>query len=308
MAANRHSIDNGCTMLVQPGTVLDRFELLQLLGKGGMGEVYQARDLRLNRVVAVKILSRSVMEKPTVLARFKKEMQVLAKMSHPNIVKIYTYGNVDDVYYFVQEYVEGKDLQEILDDTGPLPQDEVIRVARCVADAMDHYHPLGVIHRDLKPANLMKEPSGVLKIMDFGLVRDEDETRLTETGGIVGTLAYIPPDVLEGADPSPQMDVYQLGCILYELLTGDMILDSRDYLRAGFKKLKAKLEELPAMPKDVDPRLEIIIRSSVHPDPAKRFSVGSDVLTVLETGQAPEPVAAPRRRRRRRALRRGAVR
>ncbi len=269
-------------MLIQKGTVLDSFELLQLLGKGGMGEVYQARDQRLNRIVAVKVLSRSVIEKPTVLARFKKEMQVLAKMSHPNIVKIYTYGNIEDVYYFVQEYVQGRDLQELLDDDGPFTPQEVFKLARCMADAFDHYHELGVIHRDLKPANIMKDQKDVYKIMDFGLVRDEEETRLTETGGIVGTLAYIPPDVLEGADPSPQMDVYQLGCILYELLTGKMILDDRDYLRVGFKKLKAKLIALPDLPENIDPRLDLVIRKSVHPDPEIRFSTGAELLAVLD--------------------------
>lgn len=286
-------------MLIAEGSCIEQFQLINLVGRGGMGEVYRARDTRLNRIVALKVLSKAVLTKKTVLARFHKEMQVLARMNHPNVVKIFTFGQVDDVHYFVQEFVEGQDLQVRLDRDGPLPAREVFRIARTVADAFCHFHPLGVVHRDLKPANLMVDAEGTLKIMDFGLVRDEEASRLTETGGLVGTLAYLPPEVMEGGDPSALTDIYQLGCILYELLLGEMVLDRRDYLTVGFARLREKLTLLERLPSNLDPGLEAVIRSCLAPDPERRPQTGEQIIALLEGEELHQeaPHAAPPTRR-----------
>ena len=277
-------------MDIRIGTVLDGFELLQLLGKGGMGEVYRARDIDLNRIVALKVLNQSLLDRPSIVKRFKVEMQVLAKMQHPNIVKVFTFGDVENVHYFVQEYVTGHNVEELVDAEGPFSEDEAMRLARSLAEAFEHYHPLGVIHRDLKPANIMRNEKNVYKIMDFGLVRDDEETRLTDTGGIVGTLAYIPPDILSGGEPSCQLDVYQLGCILYEVLTGSMIMNDRGFLRVGFKKLRQRLKDLPDLPTLKDKKLERLVRLCLHPDPDIRLHSGSDVLSVLDGKSFPSRI------------------
>jgi serine/threonine protein kinase len=280
-------------MLVQKGTVIDGFCIEKLLGRGAMGSVYMAKDEGLGRIVALKILSKEIIKKPKILARFKQEYQVLAKMQHPNIVKIYTYGSVEDTHYFAQEYVKGEDLQVLLDKVGTFPEEEVFKIARAMADAFAHYHPMGIVHRDIKPANIMKLESGPIKIMDFGLVRDEDQTRLTETGGIVGTLAYMSPEVLEGAEPDQKLDIYELGCLLYELLTGQMLLNNKNFLRGGFVELRKRLALLPELSKETDPRLYFVIKHCLHPDTSLRFSDGQQILQILDSTTAPIPDLLP---------------
>ena len=280
-------------MLIQKDTVIDGFRIVKLLGKGAMGAVYEAVDQNLGRTVALKVLSKSIVKKPKIISRFKQETTVLAKMQHPNIVKIYTYGNVDDTYYFAQEFVSGRDLQVILNEEGTFPEEEVFTIARSIADAYAHFHPMGIVHRDIKPANVMKLDSGPIKIMDFGLVHDEDQTRLTETGGIVGTLAYISPEVLEGEEPTQELDIYELGCLLYELLTGKMLLNNKLFLKAGFVELRKRLGALPDLSRDIDPRLFFVIKHCIHPDVRLRFSDGEQILTILDSTTAPVPDQLP---------------
>ena len=280
-------------MLIQKGTVIDGFSVIKLLGKGAMGAVYKAEDVNLGRIVALKILSPEVIKKPTIIERFKQETQVLAKMQHPAIVKIYTYGNVDNTYYFAQEYIKGEDLEVLLSNDKVFSELEVFEIARSIADAFAHYHPMGIVHRDLKPANIMRLESGAVKIMDFGLVRDDDQTRLTETGSIVGTLAYLSPELLEGADPDPGLDIYELGCILYELLTRKMLLNDKNFLRAGFVELRKRLRAIPDLSKDIDPRLYFVIKHCVHPDLSLRFTEGEQIIHVLDSSSAPEADVLP---------------
>src|SRR4029434_9707140 len=216
-------------MPLATGTRLGPYEIESAIGAGGMGEVYRARDSRLNRDVALKILPGELALDPDRLARFKREAQVLASLSHPNIATIYGVEDADAAHALVLELVEGPTLAERL-ERGPLPLEEAIAVARQIADALEAAHGQGIVHRDLKPGNIKLKADGTIKVLDFGLAKTvspavsaDAETRLTvvsQTGLIVGTVAYMSPEQARGADVDKRTDIWAFGVVFYEMLAG----------------------------------------------------------------------------------------
>ena len=222
-------------MPLSTGSRLGPYEILAPLGAGGMGEVYRARDTKLNRDVAVKVLLAAVAQDADRLARFQREAQTLAALNHPNIAQVY--GMEGSA--LVMEYVPGEDLR------GPLPLDEAMRVARQIGDALEAAHEKGIVHRDLKPANIKITPDGAVKVLDFGLakVREAEEagtarsnspTRLSASapGVIMGTAAYMSPEQAKGKEADRTSDVWAFGCVLYEMLTGMRCSPAAACLRA----------------------------------------------------------------------------
>ena len=210
------------------GRRLGVFELQGLLGAGGMGEVYRARDTRLGRAVAIKILPRAFKDAPDRVARFEREARVLASLNHPHIGAIYGLEDADGVNALVMELVEGEDLSQRL-ARGPIPIDEALSIARQIAEAVEAAHEQGIIHRDLKPANIKVRRDGTVKVLDFGLAKalapasDADPALTpspTHAGAILGTFAYMSPEQARGEAASPQADIWAFGVVLYELLTG----------------------------------------------------------------------------------------
>src|SRR5687767_6222722 len=208
-------------MPLTPGSRLGPYEVLSPLGAGGMGEVYRARDSRLNRDVALKILPEAFASDPERLARFEREAQVLAALNHPHIAAIYGIEEKDGVRALVLELVEGDTLDEQI-KRGPLPVGGTVRIARQIADALEAAHELGITHRDLKPANIKITPDGVVKVLDFGLAKVAtadgagSDASHSRAGAVFGTAAYMSPEQARGQNVDKRTDVWAFGCVLFE--------------------------------------------------------------------------------------------
>src|SRR5262245_38153219 len=213
-------------MRLHPGMKLAHYHILAPLGAGGMGEVYRARDARLERDVAIKVLPERLADSAEARARFEREAKALAAFSHPNLVSIFDVGTDQSICFAVMEYLAGETLLELL-DRGALPLARVLEIAAALADGLAAAHAHGIIHRDLKPANIFLSASGQVKILDFGLARlsspeplGATAAYLTEAGRIMGTAGYMSPEQASGAVPDARGDIFSLGCVLYEMATG----------------------------------------------------------------------------------------
>src|SRR5580658_3538458 len=227
-------------MALQPGNRLGPYEILSAIGAGGMGEVYRARDTRLDRIVAIKVLPVHLADRPELRERFEREARAIASLHHPHICTLFDVGHQDGTDYLVMEYLEGETLaQRIM--KGPLPVNQVLEYAIEIADAMDKAHRKRVTHRDLKPGNIMLTKSGT-KLLDFGLAKLQQEAApadapasqgptmsqaLTEQGTIVGTLQYMAPEQLEGKEVDARTDIFAFGGVLYEMATGKRAFEGK---------------------------------------------------------------------------------
>src|SRR5256884_2830118 len=227
-----------------PGTHLGPYEITGLLGSGGMGEVYRARDTRLERTVAIKILPRELSNDSIRKQRFEREAKTISNLNHPHICVLHDVGSQDGIDYLVMECVEGETLAKRL-EKGPLPLEQVLKLGAQIADALDKAHRSGVVHRDLKPGNIMLTPSGV-KLLDFGLAKPvapltslatltatRQESPVTEQGTIVGTFQYMSPEQIEGKELDGRSDIFPLGAVLYEMVTGNKAFERSEERRVG---------------------------------------------------------------------------
>src|SRR5450432_138608 len=269
-----------------PGAVVgERYRVIGLLGRGGMGEVYRADDLKLGQPVALKFLPRGLSEDPVRLERFYAEVRIARQVSHPNVCRVYDVGEIDGQTYLSMEYVDGEDLASLLKRIGRLPHDKAVEISRQLCAGVSAAHDKGVLHRDLKPANVMIDGRGRARITDFGLAVAAGEN--TE-GELSGTPAYMAPEQMEGRGASVQSDVYSLGLVLYELFTGR---------RAFQASTLAALKEVKALPpvalsevtRDVDPAVDRAILRCLEPDPRSRPSSALQVSAALPGG---DPLAA----------------
>ncbi len=218
---------------VLPPRAAKRYEKLKLIGRGGMGEVYKARDALLRRTVAIKVIIPSGRSTRSKKERFRREVISLACVHHPNVVQVFHYDEEEDFLYLVMEYVRGRPLRRLIAD-GPLPLAQAVKITNQVADGLEAFHANGVYHRDITPANIMVDAAGKAKLMDFGCAgfgENWDMTRLTKTGHHVGTFAYMPPEVFRGEDWDVRSDVFQLGLVFYEILTGQQPRDATKLLK-----------------------------------------------------------------------------
>ena len=197
-----------------------RYRLERALGHGGMATVYLGRDSELDRLVAVKVLAESLAGDEAFRRRFLREARLAARLSHPNVVGVYDAGEDAGGPFIVMEYVEGRTLAELLAERGRLPADEAVALGLQACHGLEHAHEAGLVHRDVKPQNLLLRSDGTLKIADFGIARAAETTALTQIGTILGTAAYLSPEQALGEDVTSAADIYSLGAVLYELLTG----------------------------------------------------------------------------------------
>src|ERR1700675_5047566 len=227
-------------MPLPSGMKLGPYETQSLLGAGGMGEVYRARDTRLDRTVAVKILPQGLAETPEVRQRFEREARAVSSFNHPHICALYDVGHQDGIEYLVMEYLEGETLAARI-EKGPMPSADVLRYASQIADALDKAHRQGIVHRDLKPANVMLTKTGA-KLLDFGLAKGGEVIQggdlsssptmsrpLTTQGTIVGTLQYMSPEQLEGKATDARSDIFSFGAMLYEMATGKKAFEAKSH-------------------------------------------------------------------------------
>ena len=213
------------------GTIDSRYRLERPLGHGGMASVHLARDTELDRPVAVKLLAENLSGDESVHRRFVREARLAARLSHPNVVSVFDAGEDGGRPYIVMEYVDGENLAELLARRGRIPPDEARGLALQAAQGLAHAHAAGLVHRDVKPQNLILRRDGTLKVADFGIARAAEATALTQAGTVLGTAAYLSPEQALGEEVTPATDVYSLGVVLYELLTGRHAVPGRDARR-----------------------------------------------------------------------------
>jgi len=309
-------------MALSAGRRLGSYEILEPLGAGGMGEVYRARDTRLARDVAIKVLPADRLSDPARRARFEQEARAASQLNHPNIVTIHEIESADGIDFIVMELVRGRTLDALIPGPG-MRLGEALRIAIPLADALAAAHTAGIVHRDLKPANIMVTPEGVIKVLDFGLAKlrphdrtDSEEATtmdaraapLTRAGTVAGTPAYMSPEQASGGPVDARSDIFSFGAVLYEMLTGHRAFrgtSSAETLAAVLKEQpKPPSELVPEVPRD----LERIVLRCLRKDPGRRFHHATDLKVELQEVKeesdsqpgAPTGAAVARGRRRRR--------
>jgi eukaryotic-like serine/threonine-protein kinase len=264
-----------------------RYRVERELGGGAWAKVFLARDEELNRPVAVKILDERFAADEAFRARFSREARVAAGLSHPNVVTVFDVGEADGRPFIVMEYIEGRTLADRLREEGPLPPDEVERLGRQVCAGLEHAHEHGLVHRDLKPANLIEREDGTVKIADFGIARAAEETELTEVGTIIGTAAYLAPEQAEGGAVTPQTDLFALGLVLHELLTG-----ARPWQVEHLADLARRRQTVPApLPRETPHGLAETVDRCLQFEPQDRPGSAAEVATLLDRRDAPDTEA-----------------
>jgi len=303
-------------MALEPGTRLGPYEIIAPLGAGGMGEVYRARDSRLDRSVAIKVLPAHLSENSEVRSRFEREARAVSQLAHPNICVLHDVGREGSTDYIVMEHLEGETLAQRL-TRGPLPTDELLAVGGQIADALDKAHRAGIVHRDLKPANIMLTRSGA-KLLDFGLARTTGLAQqvtdltssptvaqaLTTEGTILGTFHYMAPEQLEGGEADARADLWALGCVLFEMATARRVFDGRSQaslIAAILEKAPPSITETQPL---APPALDRLVRALLAKDPEQRMQTAHDARLQLQwiaeggsQAGVPAPVAARRRQR-----------
>src|SRR5271166_668378 len=279
-------------MTLPPGTKLDSYEVLGLLGAGGMGEVYRARDSALRREVAIKVLPSFVSRDPDRLRRFEQEAQAAAALSHPNILAVHRFGVSEGVPYLVSELLEGSTLRQVL-QRGPLPVRKTIDYAVQIAHGLAAAHEQGIVHRDLKPENLFVTKDGRIKILDFGLAKlmqaqpDPDGnaptmTRGTDPGMVVGTAGYMSPEQVRGKAVDHRTDIFAFGAILYEMLTGKRAFQRSTSAETMTAILNDEPPAISQLVQSIPPGLQRVVHRCLEKNPEQRFHSASDLAFALE--------------------------
>ena len=298
-------------MPILAGKRLGPYEILSAIGAGGMGEVYRARDTRLDRIVAIKVLPAHLADRAELRERFEREARTVASLNHPHICTLYDIGHQDGTDFLVMEYLEGETLaQRLL--KGALPLDQVLQYAIEIADALDKAHRKGITHRDLKPGNIMLTKSGT-KLLDFGLAKLKQEVvpanvqlsqlptanePLTAQGMIVGTLQYMAPEQLEGKEVDARTDIFAFGAVVYEMATGKKAFEGKSQASLIAKILETDPPPISSLQPMTPPALDRVVKKCLAKEPDQRWQTASDLCEELkwiaESGSqvAPVPIAA----------------
>jgi beta-lactam-binding protein with PASTA domain/predicted Ser/Thr protein kinase len=268
----------------EPTVFNGRYELHRRLGKGGMAEVFLARDLQLDRPVAVKVLFPEFANDPNFVARFRREAQAAANLNHPNIVGVFDWGQEHGTYFIVMEYVEGRSLADLIRTNGKVPPSTAVDVATDIAAALGAAHRAGVLHRDIKPGNILVTPAGMVKVADWGIGRALDagvEENLTQTGAVMGTATYFSPEQAQGLPLDQGSDLYALGVVLYEMLTGRTPFTGDSPVAIAYKHVQEPPRPLRSIDLDIPVELEAITMQLLEKKPADRYASADDLRADL---------------------------
>jgi beta-lactam-binding protein with PASTA domain/tRNA A-37 threonylcarbamoyl transferase component Bud32 len=270
----------------------NRYEIEREVAQGGMAEVYLARDQLLDRPVALKALFPEYAREPSFVERFRREAQAAANLNHPNIVSIYDWGQESGTYFIVMEYVEGRSLRDLIRSEGPLDGDHAAEITAEIAAALGFAHRNGVVHRDVKPGNVLMPQSGTVKVTDFGIARAGASDGLTQTGSVMGTATYFSPEQAQGLPVDGRSDVYSLGVVLYEMVTGVVPFTGDSPVAVAYKHVRE--EPLPPCQRnpEVAPDLEKIILTAMAKDPDHRYQSAEDMREDLLRFRRGRPLAA----------------
>src|SRR5580704_17403678 len=260
-----------------------RYEIIGMLGEGGMGAVYKATDRELDRVVALKVIRPELAVHPEVLARFKQELILARKVTHRNVIRIFDLGEVDGTKFITMDFVDGQDLKGLVKSKGKLPFETTVEIVKQVCLALEAAHAEGVVHRDLKPQNIMVDQQSRVYVMDFGIARSVEPGGMTQTGMLVGTPEYMSPEQVRGEHVGPRSDIFALGLILYELLTGKMPFDAPTAQAAMFKRTKEPARPAIEVDPNVPPFLSEVGKKCLEIDPKRRYQSTREIADDLDT-------------------------
>lgn len=260
-----------------------RYEILERVGGGGMAVVYKAKDVLLDRVVALKILRPQYAIDDDFVNRFRREAQAVASLSHANIVSIYDVGIENDVHYIVMEYIEGPTLKEYISKHAPLHVHEAIDITKQIAEALDHAHSNEIIHRDIKPHNILIGRNQRIKVTDFGIARAVSSSTITHTGSVMGSVHYFSPEQARGGMTGEKSDIYSLGIVLYEMLTGELPYSGESPISIALKHLQETFTDPRELNGNIPQSVENIILKSLAKDPLKRYDSARALIDDLDT-------------------------
>ena len=273
----------------------DRYEIQQRIGRGGMADVFLARDLLLDRLVAIKVLFPEFATDPNFVERFRREAQSAANLTHPNIVAVYDWGKYANTYFMAMEYVQGRTLADILRANGHVNSVQAAEIANEVAAALGNAHASGVVHRDIKPANILIGGNGQVKVADFGIARAMNapsENNLTQVGSVMGTATYFSPEQAQGAQPDPRSDLYSLGIVLYEMVAGKPPFSGENPVSIAYKQVHDLPQPLNQLVADVPRPFEAIVAKLLAKDPGMRYANAEALREDLRRYRSGEPVMA----------------
>lgn len=281
-------------MITKGQKINDRYEIIKSIGEGGMANVYLGFDTILNRNVAIKILRGDLASDEKFVRRFQREALSASSLSHPNIVEMYDVGEDNDEYYIVMEYIEGKTLKQLIKKRGFLTIPEVIDIMLQLTDGLAHAHDSYIIHRDIKPQNILILENGLVKITDFGIAVALNSSQLTQTNSVMGSVHYLPPEQASGKISTIRSDIYSLGIIMYELLTGKLPFKGENAIEIALKQLKDQLPNIRKQMSDIPQSVENIILKATAKNPKNRYSDAREMHEDLKTALNPERLNEPR--------------
>ena len=260
----------------------ERYEVIKSIGEGGMANVYLAQDTILDRKVAVKVLRGDLSNDDKFIRRFEREALSVSKLSHPNIVEVYDVGEENEQHYIVMEYIDGKTLKQLLYKRKTLTTEEVIDIMTQLTDAIAHAHESYIIHRDIKPQNIMILDDGSIKVTDFGIAIAMNATQLTQTNSVMGSVHYIPPEQANGKSATVKSDIYSIGIMMYELLTGSVPFKGDNAVEIAIKHMKEKLPSIRKQNPAIYQSVENIVLKATAKNPRNRYENARDMCNDLK--------------------------
>ncbi len=275
----------GATVFHEGDILGGRYEIQKMLGMGGMGAVYKARDMEVERVVGLKVIRPDLAGNPAILARFKQELVLARQVTHKNIIRIYDLNEADGVKFITMEFIEGEDLRSILTRQGKMPPEEAVGIILQVCAGLQAAHGEGVIHRDLKPSNIMRDPVGRVVIMDFGLARTVQGDGMTQTGMMVGTMEYMSPEQAMGKELDARSDQFAVGLIFYEMLSGFVPFHAESAIASLVKRTQEPAVPLVDVDTSIPPVLSSVVSKCLERDPNARFASLQQLIDELEIWQ-----------------------
>ncbi|MBU4194413.1 MAG: Stk1 family PASTA domain-containing Ser/Thr kinase [Actinobacteria bacterium] len=273
-------------------TLNGRYLIEELIGTGGMADVYRAHDNLLGRAVAVKVLHSQYAKDPVFIERFRHEAQSAANLSQPNVVNVYDWGIEGDIHYLVMEYVQGHDLKDVILSGGPLLPERAVEITLAVCAALEAAHAQGIVHRDIKPQNIFITNDNQVKVMDFGIARSAGGTAMTQTGTIMGTAQYISPEQAQGRTADQRSDLYSLGVVLYEILSGKPPFDGDNPVSIAYKHVREDPLPPSMVNPDISPELEAVVMKALSKNPENRYQGVVEMQADLERCLEGSPVYA----------------
>lgn len=279
-------------MIEKGQKINDRYEIIKNIGEGGMANVYLAYDTILDRKVAIKVLRGDLSNDEKFVRRFQREALSASSLSHPSVVEIYDVGEDNGTFYIVMEYVEGKTLKQLIKKRGSLTLSESIDIMLQVTDGISHAHDSYIIHRDLKPQNIMIKDDGMIKIMDFGIAMALNSTQLTQTNSVMGSVHYLPPEQASGKGCTIRSDIYSMGIVFYELLTGNLPFKGENAVEIALKQMRDPIPSIRKKNSSIPQSVENVILKATAKNPKNRYSdakeMHADLLTVLNEDRISE--------------------